>query len=178
MQHIKIRICRPKMTNINIQCSLACLGRATALQAQGQCRFDGVVDLETSWGWQHCGPGTAWVNGVTGLGTARGAQRRALGEDDVVVGLRTASQAWGRRLCGRWCYRLGSGKMAAHKGPLPWSGTTVWMLRGGLNDGTVAPERTRWWHRHATKLFFICNILWIGCTVEVWEILELIYYFL
>jgi hypothetical protein len=57
------------------------------------------------------GPVTVWVNGVVGSGMARGAQHHMLRDDDSVVGSRTASRAWGRRMCGRWHHRLGSGKM-------------------------------------------------------------------
>jgi hypothetical protein len=86
------------MTKKNIQCILVGLGRMTALRAQGQRRFDGVV------GFGHhglreddraAGPGTARVIGVTGSGTARGAQRRGLREDDVFACLAMTSQAWG-----------------------------------------------------------------------------------
>jgi hypothetical protein len=30
--------------------------------------------------------------------------------------------------------------MAAHKGARPWSGTTAWRLRGGLDNGTGSRE--------------------------------------
>jgi hypothetical protein len=69
-----------------------------------------------------------------------GQWRRGLREDNVVVGSGTASQAWGWRMCGRRRHRLGSGKMAAHKGARPWSGTTAWRLRGGLDNGTGSRE--------------------------------------
>jgi hypothetical protein len=61
-------------------------------------------------------PGRARVIGVTGSRMARGAQRRGLGEDDVVVGSGTTSRAWGQCLQCRRCHRLGSGKMMARKG--------------------------------------------------------------
>jgi hypothetical protein len=107
------------MTKKNIQCSLAGLGRMTALQAQRRrgfyditgfgCRrlreYDDIVDLRTARVIGVVGSGMAWVHSVTGFW-----------EDDVVVGLRTASWAWGRGLCCRQCHRLGSGKMAARKG--------------------------------------------------------------
>jgi hypothetical protein len=69
------------------------------------------------------GMGTACVDDVAGSGTTRGEQHHGLGEDDSVVCLGTALRAWGRRLRGRWRHQLGSGKMEARKGVLPWSGT-------------------------------------------------------
>jgi hypothetical protein len=156
MQHIKIRICWPKMTKKNIQCSLAGLVRMTALRAQGRCGFDGVVGSGASWGWRRhglgeddgaVGPGASWVDGITGLGTASGVQCRGLGDDNIVVGSGTTLRAWGWCLRSRWHHRLGSGKMAARKGAQPWSGTTTQCLRGGLDDGEEAPGRTRRWRR-------------------------------
>jgi hypothetical protein len=47
---MKIKICRPKMRNKNIQVALWGLGRTTALQAQGGRRFDGVMGSRTSRG--------------------------------------------------------------------------------------------------------------------------------
>jgi hypothetical protein len=60
--------------------------------------------------------GKAWVSGIVGSGTVRGAQRRGLREDDVVAGSGMASRAWGQGLRCRRCHRLGSGKMVACKG--------------------------------------------------------------
>jgi hypothetical protein len=82
------------MTKKNIQCSIVGLGRTMALRAQGRRRFDGVAGsgchrLGEANGT--AGLGMAWVVGIAGLGTAQGAQRRGLGEDDVVAGLGTAS---------------------------------------------------------------------------------------
>jgi hypothetical protein len=107
------------MTKKNIQCSLSGLGRTTALRAQGRRGFEGIA------GSRHrrlgeddnaVDPGTAWVIGVKGSRMAWGAHRHGLGEDNIVVGSRTASRAWGRGLHCQWRHRLGSGKMAAHKG--------------------------------------------------------------
>jgi hypothetical protein len=39
--------------------------------------------------------------------------------------------------------RVGSGKMAAHKGARPWSGTMAQRLQGGLDDSAEALGRTR-----------------------------------
>jgi hypothetical protein len=89
------------------------------------------------------GPGTAWVDDVTGLGMASGAHRRGLGEDNVVASSGTASRAWGRCLQGRRHHRLGLGKMAARKGARSQLGTMVWSLRGGLDDDAEAPGRTQ-----------------------------------
>jgi hypothetical protein len=125
------------MTKKNIQCSVAGLGRTKALRAQGRHWFDGVTSSGTSQGRRHhrleedgsvVGPGTARVDGIVGSGTTWGAHRHELGKDDGVAGLGMASQAWGRRLRGRWRHRLGSGKMTAHKGARPWSKTTTWRL--------------------------------------------------
>jgi hypothetical protein len=65
---------------------------------------------------RHCGPEDGAGHRRRGLRNGMGAQRHGLWEDDVVVGLRTASWAWGRGLCCRQCHRLGSGKMVARKG--------------------------------------------------------------
>jgi hypothetical protein len=122
------------MTKKNIQCcSLAGLGTTTALRAQGWCGLWGVVCLRM-----------ARVDGIASSVTAPGAQRHRLREDNVVVGLRTASRAWGRCLCGRRHHWLRSGKMAAHKGARLWSRTMTWRLRG-LNNGVEAPGRTQRW---------------------------------
>jgi hypothetical protein len=86
------------MTKKNIQCSLAGLGSTTALRAQGRCGFDGVEGSGCCWlGEDDCTTdlGTAWVVGVVGSRMAWGAQRRGLGEEDVVVGLGTASRVRG-----------------------------------------------------------------------------------
>jgi hypothetical protein len=72
-------------------------------------------------------------DGVVGSGTASGAQRHSLGEDNIVVGSGMASRAWGRRLHGRRCHRLGSGEMVSCKG-----GSTV-----VENNDAGAPRRTR-----------------------------------
>jgi hypothetical protein len=82
MQHIKIRICRPKVTNKIIQCCVVGLGRMTSLWAQGQRGFDGVADsgcrrLGEDDGTK--GMGMARVIGVTGSWIAWGAQRHGLG---------------------------------------------------------------------------------------------------
>jgi hypothetical protein len=86
------------MKKKNTQCSHAGLGRMTALRAQQQRSFDGVIgsrrrtlgdDDDT------VGPGMAQVIGIVGSGMAWGAHDRRLGEDDVVVGSGTASRAWG-----------------------------------------------------------------------------------
>jgi hypothetical protein len=61
-------------------------------------------------------PGRARAIGVPGSGMMRGAQRRRLREENIVVGLGTASRAWGQGLRYRRHHRLGSGKMVAHKG--------------------------------------------------------------
>jgi hypothetical protein len=63
MYHMKIRICRPKMTKKNIQCSLAGLVKMTELWARGWCGFDGVVGF----GCHEFGED----DGATGLGTMR-----------------------------------------------------------------------------------------------------------
>jgi hypothetical protein len=107
------------MTKKNIQCSLVGMGRMAALRAQGRCGFDGVVSsgrrgLEED--DSAVGPRTAWVNGVTGSGTAWGAQHHGLGEGDVVAGSGMTSWAWGRCLCGRPHHRHSLGKMATRKG--------------------------------------------------------------
>jgi hypothetical protein len=107
------------MTKENIQCSLAGLGRMTTLQAQGRRRFDGVTgsgrrELREDDG--AADPGMARVIGVMGSGMTWGTQRRRLREDNVIAGLGTAAQAWGRGLRCRRCHWLGSGKLAARKG--------------------------------------------------------------
>jgi hypothetical protein len=70
------------MTKKNIQCSLAGLGRMTALQAQRRrgfyditgfgCRrlreYDDIVDLRTARVIGVVGSGMAWVHSVTGFG--------------------------------------------------------------------------------------------------------------
>jgi hypothetical protein len=61
-------------------------------------------------------PGTARVDGVTGSGTASGAQHRGRREDNVVAGSGMASQAWGQRLCGRRRHRLDRGRWWHVKG--------------------------------------------------------------
>jgi hypothetical protein len=98
------------MTKKIIQyCSLAGLGRMTALQALGRCGFDGIVGYGASWGrWRRglgkddggVGLGTARFDDVAGSGIVPGAQCHRLGEDDIVAGSRMASWAWGRLLCG------------------------------------------------------------------------------
>jgi hypothetical protein len=125
------------------------------LQAQGRGGFNGVAGSRTSQG-RRChelgeddgaaSPGTTQVNGVMGLRMAWGAQHHGLKEDDVVVGSGTTSRAWERCLCGRWHHRLGSWKMATHKGHRPWLRMIVWRLRGGLDDGLEASGRTQRWH--------------------------------
>jgi hypothetical protein len=77
---------------------------------------------------------------------ASGAQRRGLGEDDIVAGSKTVSRAWGRCLHGRRLHRLGSEKMTARKGARPWSGMMTQRLWGGLNDGAEVSERTQQRH--------------------------------
>jgi hypothetical protein len=137
----------------NIQYSLAGLGRMTALRTQGRHGFDSIAGSGRRRLGEDDGtadPGRAWVIGVTSLGTAWGAQHRGLGEDDIVVGLGTASQAWGQVLHCQWRHRLGSGKMAVRKGldrgRERWfrgSGEDSTMMRGlqrGLNDGTCPGE--------------------------------------
>jgi hypothetical protein len=104
-------------------------------QCRGLGQDDGTV-----------GPGMTWVDNVVGSRTALGAQHRGLREDNIVVGSRTVSQAWGQCLRGRRHHWLGSGKIAARKGAQPWLGTTARRLQGGLGDGTEAPRRTRWCH--------------------------------
>jgi hypothetical protein len=86
------------------------------------------------------GLGMARLGSIAGLGTAWGAQRHGLGEDNIFAGSRTTSQAW------RWHHRLGSGKMAMRKGARPWTGTTAWRFRGGLDDGMEASGRTQRWN--------------------------------
>jgi hypothetical protein len=136
----------------NIQCSLAGLGRMTAFRAQGQRGINGIAGSRASRGRPHhmlgedddaVGPGTARVDSVMGSGTAPGAQHHGLGEDNVVAGSGMVSRAWGWRLRGRWCHRLGSRKMAARRGAQPWLGMTAWRLWGGLDEGEEAPARTR-----------------------------------
>jgi hypothetical protein len=98
------------MIKKNIQyCSLAGLGRMTALLAQGQCGFDSVVGSRASRRrWRRrlreddgvAGLGTAWVNGVVGSGrpTLLWAQLRSRGLGDgacVVDGITGSGQ-------GRW----------------------------------------------------------------------------
>jgi hypothetical protein len=76
------------MTKKNIQCSLAGLRRTMTLWAQGRHGFYGIVGSRCrglSEDDDALGPGTAWVIGVGGSGTAQGLQRRGLGEDNVVV---------------------------------------------------------------------------------------------
>jgi hypothetical protein len=89
------------------------------LWAQGPCGFSGIAgygrhglreDDNTA------GLETMWVDGIASSRMARGAQRSGLGEDDVVAGSGTALHTWGRHLRGRRHRRLGSGKMAVHKG--------------------------------------------------------------
>jgi hypothetical protein len=77
----------------------------------------------------------ARVDGVVGLRMVPGAQRHRIMEDNIVVGLGTASRTWGRCLRGQRCHQLGSGKMAAHKGARPWSRTMARRLWVGLDDG-------------------------------------------
>jgi hypothetical protein len=117
------------------------------LQAQGWHGFDNITSSGASRGRWHCGlredddttgPGTVRVNGITGLGTTPGAQYHGPREDNVVVGSGIASQAWGWRLRGQRCHRLGSRKMAVHKWARPWLGTTTLRLRGRFNDGVEA----------------------------------------
>jgi hypothetical protein len=123
------------MTKKNIQyCSLAGLGRTTALWAKGRRGFDGVAGFGALHGrWLR---GLREDDGAAGLGIARvdsaGAQRRGLGEDNVVACSGMASRASERHLR----HRLGSGNVAVHKGAWPWSGMMVWMLWGGLDDDT------------------------------------------
>jgi hypothetical protein len=148
MWHIKIWICRTKMTKKNIQyCSLMGMGRTTVLQAQGRRGFDGIVGSGASQGWRcrrlgeddgTAGQGTVLVNGVASSRMASGAQYRRLIEDNIVVGSGTSSQSWGWHLRGRRRHQLGSGKMVACKGARPWLRMMARMLRGGLNDGTDA----------------------------------------
>jgi hypothetical protein len=75
-----------------------------ALQAWGGRRCCGLRDgagLMVSWALGRrgddgaTGSGIAQVDDVMSLGTVRGAHRRRLREDDIVVGSRTASWAWG-----------------------------------------------------------------------------------
>jgi hypothetical protein len=86
-------------------------------------------------------PGWCGFDGVVGSGMASGAQHHSLGEDNIVVGSRMASQAWGWRLHGRRCHRLESGEMASRKG-----GSTV-----VENNDTGAPRRTRQRHGGSTE---------------------------
>jgi hypothetical protein len=121
------------------------------LRAQRRQGFDRVMGFGASQG-RRCrglgeddgaaGPGMVWVDGVACSGTAPGAQRRGLREDNVVVGSGTTSRAWGRRLRGQRRHRLGSGKMAACKGDRPWSVTTVRRLWVGLDNGAEVPGRS------------------------------------
>jgi hypothetical protein len=120
-----------------IHCSLAALGRMIAFWAQGWHSFDGV----TCFGCRRLGEddgtavlGTAWVDGIACSGTARGAQRRGLGEDDVVAGSGMMSRAWDGACVvdgvtisgqGRW-RRLSVSTMVGNDGA---------ELRGGLDDG-------------------------------------------
>jgi hypothetical protein len=83
-------------------------------QRRGLGEDDGATGLET-----------AQADGVVGSRTVWGAQHHGFKEDNIVAGLGIASQAWGRRLRGRWRHRLGSGKMVARKYPRPWLGMTV-----------------------------------------------------
>jgi hypothetical protein len=54
--------------------------------------------------------------GQRGFDDVAGSRHHGLGEDDIVVGSRTASQAWGQCLRGRRRHRLGLGKMVVRKG--------------------------------------------------------------
>jgi hypothetical protein len=92
------------------------------------------------------GPRTTWVDGIMGSGMMLSPQHRRLGENDVVAGSRTASRAWGQRLCGRRHHRLGSRKMATCKGvDRGWErwressevdSTMMRRLQGGFDDST------------------------------------------
>jgi hypothetical protein len=117
---------------------------STASWALGRCRDDGVARLREDDGV--AGLGTVRVVGVTGSGTASGAQHRRLSDDNVVVNSGTTSRAWGWHLRGRQCHWHVPGKMATRKGARPWSGETTWKPRGGLDDGSEALGRTQRWH--------------------------------
>jgi hypothetical protein len=75
------------MTNKNIQCSLAVMGRTMELRAQGWRGIDGVA------GYRYCG--LREDDDATEPGMVWGAQCHGLGEDDIVASLEMASQAWG-----------------------------------------------------------------------------------
>jgi hypothetical protein len=101
-------------------------------------------------------PGWCGFDGVVGSGTASGAQRHSLGEDNIVVGSGMASRAWGRRLHGRGCHRLGLGEMASRKG-----GSTV-----VENNDAGAPWRTRQWHGGSTEELMTARSLRRSMTVQ------------
>jgi hypothetical protein len=89
------------------------------LQAQGRRGFDGIMGSGCRGLMEDdsvADPRMARVVGIVGSRMARGAQRRGLGEDDVVAVLGTVSRAWGQGLGCRRHHRIRSGKMAAHKG--------------------------------------------------------------
>jgi hypothetical protein len=117
------------MRRKNIQCSLAGMERTTALRAQGQCGFDGIVGFGTLQGQQHRRlkeDDGLWARGRRGLMASWAWEQRRV---HSVMGLRRVMLLQPRQ----WCYRLGDGACVVDG--VTGSGLGGWRWIKGLDSG-------------------------------------------